>query len=497
MENTAKNISLKSCILLHGLNPENGAVRWQHIVSDGWYVLSLVRQMGFLSRDSFSLTADRFMEIDHKGFYLRIILNEERHHLYFYLKRVDTILSFLTDLLEKINALLPPLKPGFLERIFLGNYERHFSLIHAGGKYYIGLAPSSKWLSPSYSFKALSHSSFSARNVKLIDASQVPTVEALSEMSGLKITHEIRDGGFYLKINGKETQSNLMETGTIKNTFDTINKWSEEKYFFVARPLPWNKVLVMYLPAEKREQLKPLSFFEEDQDEKCCIEENDEGIICIEKYLEQAPDDLDAWAQLGRCYGNMDEHEKCLKISERLLREHPENFELLSNKAMALVHLHKYQKALDTCHEAIELISGYDQIWYFLGVCLTQLGRIDEAISTLMYCTDEDPDYAFNWFALGYAYYMEKNYDKAIEHYKKAVETVDRLGKKDDAKKGALFNMACVYSLQNKIAESAKAFNAAYNMDPEHYAPSLDEDDELENLRNNVSREELFRREAK
>jgi hypothetical protein len=52
--------------------------------------------------------------------------------------------------------------------------------------------------------------------------------------------------------------------------------------------------------------------------------------------------------------------------------------------------------------------------------------------------------------------------------------------------------MGCIYSLQNKIEESTAAFVEALRLNPE-YKADLFEDKELENLKNAVDAEELFR----
>lgn len=52
--------------------------------------------------------------------------------------------------------------------------------------------------------------------------------------------------------------------------------------------------------------------------------------------------------------------------------------------------------------------------------------------------------------------------------------------------------MGCIYSLQNKIEESTAAFVEALRLNPE-YKADLFEDEELENLKNAVDAEELFR----
>jgi len=62
------------------------------------------------------------------------------------------------------------------------------------------------------------------------------------------------------------------------------------------------------------------------------------------------------------------------------------------------------------------------RVLFYIGTCLKEMGRYDEAIAELEKAVDADPQDYMNYNLLGFCFYQLKQYEKAIAVFNKAVE---------------------------------------------------------------------------
>ena len=83
----------------------------------------------------------------------------------------------------------------------------------------------------------------------------------------------------------------------------------------------------------------------------------------------------------------------------------------------------RHEEAIAECHKAIEVDPGFGNPYNYIGAYLIELGRLDEAIPWFEKAI-EAPRYEprhFPHFNLSRVYILGFEYDKAIEHLRKAL----------------------------------------------------------------------------
>ncbi|MBM3132663.1 MAG: tetratricopeptide repeat protein, partial [Chloroflexi bacterium] len=94
------------------------------------------------------------------------------------------------------------------------------------------------------------------------------------------------------------------------------------------------------------------------------------------------------------------------------------------------------------------------RVYFYMGSCLKDLGRYDEAIAALEMAVKADPNEYANYNLMGFCFYQTKRYEKAIEALYSAVKinpasaidyasigsNLRELGRYEDAI--AMYNMA-------------------------------------------------------
>ncbi len=81
--------------------------------------------------------------------------------------------------------------------------------------------------------------------------------------------------------------------------------------------------------------------------------------------------------------------------------------------------------------------------------------QFDQAESKLNTITQQFPQRPAGWYFLGYAHHAQQDYDAALEAYQKANKLANGQGQ------SILYNMACIYALQNKGDQAFATLDAA------------------------------------
>lgn len=504
---------LKSCFRLPGFRPAAEPEARLFLKSSA-FIFFFLRQAGLLAIPGIRLQPLSYLRVGDWGFTANLRINDREESLAIVIEEGDSFKDAIIKLLDALNVLISqarkPLAEG--ERSLLEKLAALFSykpaplnlhLVDTGTDLFIGCLPESLSMEvkladirnrdfipqPAFPFPVFSYQPTGETPLALVvGALEAADPELLSHFTGLHITHRI------------EWRVGLGEAGTVKlncrghyqgvtEAINGITKKTGARLYMQA--YPWNRELLFFISDSEEESYAAFLIYPDGH--RKYLEKNMETRLRLtEAYVALNPADAEALGELTTCYGNMGEHEKVLEMLDTYLPLYPGNYLLRNNKLIALVHLQRYEEALEAGHEALKLRDYSWNTRYFLAVCHTQLGRYDESFDHLHYCVKEAPEEPFNWFQLGYTYYCIKDYDKSIESYKKSLEVSEKEGTKQGARPSIWFNMACMYSLQNRIEESKNAYIEALRLKPK-YRNDLFEDKELENLRNAVDAEELYK----
>jgi tetratricopeptide (TPR) repeat protein len=122
----------------------------------------------------------------------------------------------------------------------------------------------------------------------------------------------------------------------------------------------------------------------------------------------------------------------------------------------------KHEQALEKLQEALALGPGPDdlgRVLFFIGNCLQELGRYDEAIARLKHAVEVDPLDKANHNLLGYCYYKTKRHQEAADCFRKAIE-IDPRSAMDYANLGS--NLRDL----GRFEEAMAMYHKALTLDP-------------------------------
>ena len=151
------------------------------------------------------------------------------------------------------------------------------------------------------------------------------------------------------------------------------------------------------------------------------LDQNNEAIAYLEKFIDRKPYSEVAWHQLGRQYYALKNYEKSVwafdyatLIDESFLGAYLE-------KAKGLEKLKKYQEAIDCYTITMELDDATSFALLRVGKCHEKLGRKDLALKFYLRTVHEDPLLDKAWIAITDFYIRQKNFQKAIYYVNKAL----------------------------------------------------------------------------
>lgn len=132
-------------------------------------------------------------------------------------------------------------------------------------------------------------------------------------------------------------------------------------------------------------------------------------------------------------------------------------------RAVLLCHDQKFSEALPL----LEGLAGNDpkdpNILYNLGMCYTELDKVEEAIRTLSYCVKIAPTFSNAFVALGFAYSKKSDNELAISNFNRALEL-------DANNQHALRNLGGLYAKNQDYDRAIEILEKAYKIDPQDSA---------------------------
>ncbi len=130
-----------------------------------------------------------------------------------------------------------------------------------------------------------------------------------------------------------------------------------------------------------------------------------------------------ALAALGVTLDRMGQHPEAQGYYRRALELRPHNYEVNNNLGVSYLMTESFEEAVEVFRRAASLQPGDPAVHNNLGIALGRLGRYDEALEAFRRGGDEKA--ALN--NLGYVYFLNRDYRKAIVQYESAL----MLGGKD------------------------------------------------------------------
>lgn len=223
-----------------------------------------------------------------------------------------------------------------------------------------------------------------------------------------------------------------------------------------------------------------------------------ENSIKLYKHTVKAtPDNPLMYVNLGITLHEKGRFDEAVSSYLEALRIRPNYGKAHYRLGFALDRQGKVDEAISHYSEALRIKSNYDKGYYHLGMsesikaryylgnALIQQERFKEAVNHFSEMLRKEPGNAEVHFKLGFALAKLERFKEAISHYSETVRSDSHFGTV------ASYNIACIYSIQNKIKESIswlkKAIEKGYNN-----WNLIKTDKELENIRGSSYYKELI-----
>ena len=151
------------------------------------------------------------------------------------------------------------------------------------------------------------------------------------------------------------------------------------------------------------------------------LDQNQDAIIYLEKYINKNPYSEIAWHQLGRLNFGLKQYEQALRAFDYATLIDDEFLGAFMEKAKSLEKLKKYEEAIEAYNRTIELEDPTSYAYLRIGKCHERLGNKALAIKFFNKTVHEDPLLDKGWIAITDFYVREQNFPKALFYLNKAL----------------------------------------------------------------------------
>jgi tetratricopeptide (TPR) repeat protein len=148
--------------------------------------------------------------------------------------------------------------------------------------------------------------------------------------------------------------------------------------------------------------------------------ETDLAISAYSSAIEINPKKADYYNQRGVAYFRNEDYYRAISDFYRAVEILPKYHRPFHNMAFSKYQLQDFMLALADVDTAIAIDGEYVASHNLRGLILNELGKTEEArvsFDRAMQLDDKDPDFPYN---VGYTYFEERNYEKALEFFLKA-----------------------------------------------------------------------------
>jgi tetratricopeptide (TPR) repeat protein len=184
----------------------------------------------------------------------------------------------------------------------------------------------------------------------------------------------------------------------------------------------------------------------------------DEGRECLEKALSLDP--THAWA-LNDLSGLKERHADALALLETGLKAHPNDPELLYNKACNQLWMGNPKGCLTTLSRLVEVAPKDAEAWILQGETLHAMERFQEAVEALQRGLGLDPKSAKGWSTAGQALCDMGELERGLDCFEKAVGLLP-----DDG--GLWHDKGRAHGLMKDYKRATECFERCLELDPDN-----------------------------
>jgi tetratricopeptide (TPR) repeat protein len=151
------------------------------------------------------------------------------------------------------------------------------------------------------------------------------------------------------------------------------------------------------------------------------LDQNEQAIDYLNKYIDKNPYSEIAWHQVGRLNYGLKKYEESLRAFDYATLIDDEFLGAFMEKAKALERLKRYAEAIESYNRTIELDDPTSYALLRIGKCYEKLGNKALALKFFNKTVHEDPLLDKGWIAITDFYVRQKNYQKALFYVNKAL----------------------------------------------------------------------------
>lgn len=140
------------------------------------------------------------------------------------------------------------------------------------------------------------------------------------------------------------------------------------------------------------------------------------------KAIELKPDEYHIWNSRGNVVCELELYEDAIKNYEKAIEFNPTYYWSWFNLGNALRELGNYEQALTSFNKAVELRPNSFYAWNYRGLVLYKLGYYQEAITSYDMSIKFNSNYYWAWSNKGNVLYELGSYEQALTSYNKAAE---------------------------------------------------------------------------
>jgi tetratricopeptide (TPR) repeat protein len=152
------------------------------------------------------------------------------------------------------------------------------------------------------------------------------------------------------------------------------------------------------------------------------LDQNEDAIEYILKYIDQNPYSEIAWHQLGRLYYGLKKYPEALNAFDYATIIDDEFMGAFMEKAKSLERLKRYEEAIESYNETIRIDDPTSYALLRMGKCFEKLGDEVQALKFYNKTVHEDPLLDKGWIAITDFYFRKKNFQKSLYYVNKALE---------------------------------------------------------------------------
>ncbi len=109
--------------------------------------------------------------------------------------------------------------------------------------------------------------------------------------------------------------------------------------------------------------------------------------------IDQNPDDVDLYKELGSIYLSLGQFEKALSTYQSAFKLDPQDVYIQNSIGNVYLHLQSFEEAISAFQKAIALAPYFAYLHHNLGNVYAQLGRFEEAIAANKQAIAYDPNF--------------------------------------------------------------------------------------------------------